>query len=397
MTTLTEIHRNGGARMGERNGRAIPFAYDDADISYSALRKTVALADYSHGSRVMIEGSQAFDFVDYIVSGDVGAMRDQQAIFTLLLDDEGLVTSDCYVLNDEERYLVLCEHLGEAELLQWFETKKGEFDVTFRSLGESHGCLLVEGPYSWEVMSEIYGLDVTGMPFMEFMKLDGADTYLFRCGKHGEFAYEVIHTTEESARLWQRVEELAAKYDVAKVGLELQRMARLENPCWHPAVLAPISRDPIELQLQWMIRYDKERFVGRDKLLERKQRGVGGRLVGFVTDAGDDLAPGNGVFYRGTKIGTVVDFAHSKSRRMNVGLAMIERRYAYANLSDYHVLAQSGRATPITTCLIPFFVNRSLIISPAVHSYVNPGKYKNAEDQWIAEAALKSGSDRAVA
>jgi glycine cleavage system aminomethyltransferase T len=388
MTALNDLHKAAGAKLGEHNGRMVPVSYGSLDAAYQAMRRTIVMSDYSHLSRYLIEGSEAFDFLDLVLSGDVGSLRDQQGLFTLLLDEKGGILSDCYVLNDDERYLLSCEHLNDGELGTWLDRHKGEYDVTITSITESNACLLFEGPYSWELMAEIFGRDIAGMPFMEFYKpVD--DTYVFRCGKHGEYAYKVVLPEEQAAALWERATSLAGKYDLVPAGLDIQSLCRIENPCWHAPRFAAVARNPIELQMQWMVRFDKAEFIGKEALAESRETSATRRMIGFVAAEDVSLTSGDGVFYKDKQIGCVVDAAYSSEAKSVCGLAMIDRAYAYASLDDYRALSNGQAAIPIATKALPFLSNFSFAVNPAVHSYVNPAKHKNSFAQMEAEAAAK--------
>jgi glycine cleavage system aminomethyltransferase T len=388
MTVLNHLHKAAGATLGERNGRVVPESYGSLDAAYRAMRRTIVMSDYSHLSRYLIEGPEAFDFLDLVLSGDVGSLRDQQGLFTLLLDEKGAILSDCYVLNDDERYLLLCEHLNDDELGTWLDRHRGEHDVTITSITDSNACLLFEGPYSWELMAEIFGRDIAGMPFMEFYKpVD--DAYVFRCGKHGEFAYKVVLPEDQAVALWDRARGLAGKYDLVPAGLDVQCLCRIENPCWHAPRFAAVARNPIELQMQWMVRFDKADFIGKEALAESRETSATRRMIGFVATEDVSLAPGDGIFHKDKQIGSVIDAAYSSEAKSVCGLAMIDQAYAYAGLDDYRAFSTTKGTIPITTKALPFLSNFSFAVNPAVHSYVNPAKHKNMFAQIEAEAAAR--------
>lgn len=77
---LLNIHNIAKANMTERNGINIPSGYDDFKREYHALRNTIALFDYSHYSKIVIQGSETFEFLDTIVCGGLADVRDEGAI-----------------------------------------------------------------------------------------------------------------------------------------------------------------------------------------------------------------------------------------------------------------------------------------------------------------------------
>lgn len=87
---------------------------------------------------------------------------------------------------------------------------------------------MLEGPYSRELMSEIYGYDIIGLPYCEYMNTED-DLIVFRCGKHGEFAYQVIGPQSLLVELWVKLQKIGVKYLLKTGGLDYQRIVRVEN------------------------------------------------------------------------------------------------------------------------------------------------------------------------
>jgi aminomethyltransferase len=182
--------------------------------------------------------------LDIAVAGDVAEIRDEQTLYTVILDDAGNIITDVYIMNDDDTYIVLAENVDDETLMSLFQDRMGDFeDVEMTSLTQSHAIVAMEGPYSWELAIDIYGMDVIGIPFLGFIALED-DTYLLRAGKHGEFSYKVILPVQEAEGLWKEIEEKGMRYELVKAGLELHALTRLETPYFSPAGNGSVSRDP---------------------------------------------------------------------------------------------------------------------------------------------------------
>ena len=390
MNGLLELHKQDAQSITSVNGIEVPRQYSDFDKEYLALRNNVALSDYSHYSKLKIEGDEAFDVLDIAVAGDVAEIRDEQTLYTVLLDDAGDIITDVYIMNDDDTYVVLAEHLDDATLMNLFKERMGDFDdVEISSLTESHAIIAIEGPYSWELAKEIYGMDVIGIPFLGFIALE-EDTYLLRAGKHGEFSYKIILPVEEAEELWKEVEAKGERYELVKAGLALHELTRLENPYFSPTGSASVSRDPRELQLQWMVRYDKDEFFGREALLEKRDQVLLKKVVGVVLDQEGELdviSLGDGVFHNGEQIGTLVSRGFSPTLKKVFAQAFIDEPYAYAGIDAYVVKAADGVEHKIKTIATPFINNNSMLINPNENSFVNPDKFRNILEQLEAKQA----------
>ena len=390
MNGLLALHKQHAKELVSVNGIEVPKQYSDLDKEYSALRQNVALSDYSHYSKLKIDGDEAFDVLDLAVAGDVAEIRDEQTLYTVLLDQDGSIITDVYIMNDDDSYVVLSEHLDDAALMTLFKDRMGEFeDVEMTSLTQSHAIIAMEGPYSWELAQEIYGMDVIGIPFLGFIALDD-DTYLLRAGKHGEFSYKVILPVEDAEALWTEIEEKGVRYDLVKAGLALHELTRLENPYFSPTGNGRVSRDPRELQLQWMVRYDKDEFFGRERLLEKRDEALVKKIIGVVlAQEGeiDAVCAGDSVVCGGKEIGTLVACRYSPSLKKMIAQALIDEAYAYAGIDAYAIKTTDGVEFKIKTTATPFINNYSMLINPNENSFVNPDKFRNMLEQLEAKQA----------
>lgn len=209
MKSLAEFHLKNNAVMGVYNNRTLPSSYHDAMTEYKAVRENALLVDYSHLSIVSVMGDDAWALINQLVSADVSIIRDEQAIYSLVLNEEGTIRGDVYVLCSIDGYYLLSEDISAAELIASMNTileKAEELDIQsmpeIQDMRENNwGAILLEGPYSWEIMSEIHGFDVIGLPYYEYMNTE-EDLLLFRCGKHGEYAYMTIGEQAKLAEQW---------------------------------------------------------------------------------------------------------------------------------------------------------------------------------------------------
>jgi glycine cleavage system aminomethyltransferase T len=382
--SLESIHQAAGAILGERNGVRIPLHYGAPQQEHEASRKNILMVDYSHFGIVEVKGDEAYDFLNRVVAGDLSVIRNEQALYSLLLNEQGQINTDFYLLCDDERFLLLSEWQRGDKLAASLRALLAEEDVEIASLDNSLSTTLFEGPYSWELMTELYGFDVLGLPFMEFMLVDG--DILLRAGKHGEFAYKVLSSKAGAEELWQRASEAGAKFDMKTGGIDFQRQSRLENPCWDPNLVGEFNTCPIELQLQWAVRYDKDAFIGQAALLAKLESGPQARVVGFVVQGDGATANLGDAIYSGNEmIGKVITLGYCPALQGHIGQALLDNSYAYAGIDQYQIALGAERIA-INTVATPFVQNFSFMVNPAEHSYVDASRPKSVIEQRQAQA-----------
>ncbi|MDH2371877.1 aminomethyltransferase family protein [Providencia rettgeri] len=404
MSKLIEIHQQQGAVMGERNGIMIPMSYSDAKAEHTAVRKNILLSDYSHFGIASISGESAWSLLNALVSGDVSSIRDEQAMYSFILDEDGKIITDLYIACDDERFLLISEWVTGEVLCEMLRTMlKGneeefEYIDAIETLTPEWGILHVEGPYAWELLAELYGMDVIGLPFQEHMRVD--DLILLRSGKHGEYSYKLLGTRDELADVWGQLLEAGEKYDLRTGGLNYQHLVRLENPCWEPQIFDDYSRCPIELQMQWVVRYDKENFIGLEAVRARVEKSVTQRVVGMMIPGSPEHSPerGDKLTLDGQEIGEVITYGYSEDLEAGLGRVIIKSPLAWADIEAYKIQTASGPVS-VKTSAVPFARNYSFLVNPSEHSYVDASRprdllqqmeWQKAKDEKEAEAKEKA-------
>lgn len=385
MNSLSALHQQNNAKMGVYNNRTVPSAYHDILEEYKAVRENVLLVDYSHMAIVSVMGDDAWALVNYIASADVSIIRDEQGIYSLLLNDEGMIRGDVYILCSSEGYYLLSENLSAQDIIDTLNKaleKSDKLDIQdapeIKSMDEDDWrTIMLEGPYAWEVMAEIYGFDVIGLPYHEYMNTDD-DLMVFRCGKHGEFAYQMIGPQSALAELWHKLQDVGEKYLLKTGGLDYQKMVRVENTGWDESLFARYSRNPVELQMQWAIQYDKDDFIGKNAVEELSLQKARQKLVGIIpTTEGSVLKAEDKVFVNDREVGFIVTSVFSPAAQGCIALALIDSEYALSDIDGFTVQTSQGSVSAKTKS-VPFIYNLSLLVNPTAHSYVDASKAKSA-------------------
>ncbi|HEC2164621.1 TPA: aminomethyltransferase family protein [Klebsiella oxytoca] len=384
MSSLFDLHLEDNAVMGNYNNRSIPSSYHDILDEYKAVRENALLVDYSHMAIVSVTGEDAWILVNHIASADISIVRDEQGIYSLVLNDDGTILGDMYVLCAMDGYYILSENISVARIIEVLKFAAEKYDdlgiqesPEIKSMEDDNwGAIMLEGPYSWELMSEIYGYDIIGLPYCEYMNTED-DLIVFRCGKHGEFAYQVIGPQSLLVELWVKLQKIGVKYLLKTGGLDYQRIVRVENPGWDQSIYAEYSTKPVELQLQWAIQYDKEDFIGKAAVELMSAQSAARKVVGIVPCVNcASLSKDDKILVNGQTVGFIINAVYSPAAQSWIALAFINTPYALSDIDGYIIKTAHGDIAAKTKTL-PFIYNFSLLVNPTTHSYIDPSKAKS--------------------
>ena len=81
--------------------------------------------------------------------------------------------------------------------------------------------------------------------------------------------------------------------------------------------------NPIEADMAWAVRFEKEDFIGRSALVDVRDRGLRDKLVGFVMENGAVPQDGTPVLQDGMPVGKVTSARFSPSVGRGFGLAWV--------------------------------------------------------------------------
>jgi glycine cleavage system aminomethyltransferase T len=326
-----------------------------------ALRGSVAWSRLDHVAHVRIRGEGAYERLDQVVPSALN-LRDGQMLHTMLLDEAAAPIADAYIAWDDEEFFLLTEGLGADQLLDHLRPFLPESDgFEIENLTKSHAIVALDGPYAWELLGKVLDPEAIGLPYLTFYHLDGWTCC--RAGKTGEFGYAILLPAGEAETLEHRLESKGAALDARRATLEALDQCALENWFFNIRREGQEPVTPIELQLQWRVAYDKE-FVGSAALRERRRAGARQRLTSIL--AGDAVAVGEKVVLEGVEVGRVVNAGYSHMLGAWVALALIDIAWAHPGITVLRVGPEGVSARSVSP---PVLNNRSLAISPQLHSY----------------------------
>jgi aminomethyltransferase len=327
-----------------------------------AVRESVVVSRLEDLAIVRFRGPGARDAVDRLCAGPL-RVRDGQLQHHLLLDEQAHCFADAYALCDDQEYELLLDGPGApaaGEHIAGHVPPGAEVEIEYRTV--SHAVISIDGPFAWELLSRVAGAEVVGLPYLTFFPVQGWTCC--RAGRTGEYGYLLVTPVEEAAALHTRLLEAGAALDVVETDRAVLDQCALENLFFNPRREGREPVTPIELQLQWRVDYAKE-SVGLEALRRHRAAGVGSRLTTLVAPRA--VAAGDPVRLGAARVGRVLSAGWSVVRGDCVLLALLDLACAHPGLSGFEV----GETEPVPARSVtpPLLNNRSLFVSPQLHSY----------------------------
>jgi aminomethyltransferase len=350
-TPLYERHVALGGRMVDFGGWELPQQYTSIRDEHFAVRKAAGLFDVSHMGRFRVTGNHSFDFLQGLVTNDLGRISEGHAQYNLLCNDKGGIVDDLVVYWGEEGFFVVVNASNRERDLEWMRQHAPPgVEIEDRTLELS--LIAFQGPKAQQLLPASGLADV---PYFGFRvgEVAGTKAMISRTGYTGEDGFEVFVSAERVGQVWDAILEGGREAGVLPAGLGARDATRLE------AALRLYGNDmdetvnPYEAGLGWTVKLDKGEFVGRSALAKVREEGPRRNLIGLKTEPGSIPRHGAAVISDGRRAGVVTSGTHSFFLGHPIALAMVE--VPSFRVGDKVAVEVRGREAPAEVVKLPFY------------------------------------------
>src|SRR5260221_3054869 len=125
-TPLYEQHVEAGARMVPFAGWEMPVQYQGVLAEHRAVRNDAGVFDVSHMGELEVEGPQAGELLQQMLSNDITKLAPGDAQYTLLTNEDGGILDDLIVYRTgDHRYLLIVNAANREPDFEWLVSARG--------------------------------------------------------------------------------------------------------------------------------------------------------------------------------------------------------------------------------------------------------------------------------
>jgi glycine cleavage system T protein (aminomethyltransferase) len=358
-TPLYDVHAALGAKIVPFAGFQMPVQYPTGiTAEHKAVREKAGLFDVSHMGEFIVSGPQAVDFVSYVTTNDVAALKPGQAHYSTILREDGTIVDDCLVYRSEDRVMMVVNGSNiDKDFAHISRFLKKFPDAKLENISDQIALLALQGPDAARILQQHTSVDLSKIKYYEFTtgKVAGVDkVYISRTGYTGEDGFELYFPGEHAKKIWNA---LTASGEVTPTGLGARDSLRLEMGMALYGNDLDDTTTPLEASLGWLVNMKKGDFVGREALAKQKEQGLKRKLVGFTTPERSFPRHGYPVFANGKPSGEVRSGTMSPTLGIPIGTAYVPPESA-AEGSPLEIEIR-GKRVPAVVQKMPFYKNGS--------------------------------------
>jgi len=290
LTPMHAWHLAHGAKMMNAGLWKRPEHYGNPLAEVRAVRQGVGLIDVTTLGKLHLSGPDVPELLERIYTNRWKKLGVGRVRYGMMVNDEGVVMDDGVTARlDENLYYMTTTSSGAAQVYEWIEwwLQSGwDLDVQVLPATELRAAMNLTGPLARQVLAKVTSdveLDNLAFPYMHARQgtVAGVPVILMRIGFTGELGYEIHTPSAYGMHVWEALMEAGKEFGIRPFGVEAQRVLRLEKGHLIVGQDTDALSNPYEADLGWVVKLDKQDFLGKPALQIASRDGVQKRLVGF--------------------------------------------------------------------------------------------------------------------
>ena len=270
-TPLYDCHVAANGKIVPFGGYLLPVQYETGVIKeHMAVRTACGLFDVSHMGEIVLTGPDALKNVQMVTTNDCSGMYDGQVRYSPMCNEQGGVVDDIlvYKVNDNA-YLLVVNASNKDKDAAWISSHLSG-DVKFEDISESVAQVALQGPNAVPMLASLVADEQIPKKYYSFVQeadVKGIKCLISRTGYTGELGYELYCAAEDGPKLWDLLLETGKEFDMIPCGLGARDTLRLEAamPLYGHEMDDTVT--PLETDLGFFVKLDKEDFIGKDALV----------------------------------------------------------------------------------------------------------------------------------
>jgi len=331
-TQLYGVHQQ-LAKLTNFAGFEMPLWFKGLILEHLTIRNSVGIFDISHMGRVFIKGADAEHFLNYVITNDVSKLSPNSAQYSVMCNQNGGVIDDFVLYRlEEEKFMFVSNAANREKDYNWLVKNSSGFNVKIEEISDEVAMFAVQGPNAEKTLQKISTEDLTKIERFKCANthLTNTEVFLSRTGYTGEDGFEVftwntpLTQPDKAVKLWNAILEAGKVFGIEPCGLGARDTLRLEaGMCLYGNDLDE-NTTPLEAALSFVVKLQKDKFIGKDVLLKQKNEGIKRKRVGIRIMEQGIPRPNYEIYSdEGERIGHMTSGTFSPLLKCGIGMAYI--------------------------------------------------------------------------
>ena len=316
--------------MVEFAGWEMPVQYRGVIEEHLAVRGRAGLFDVSHMGEVEVRGRGALDLCQMLTANDLSRLQHGQAQYNLLLNEQGGIIDDVVIYPLEADHILICVNASNTDKdFDWIKKRSGG-SAEVENTSSHYIQLALQGPLAEKILQRLTRLRLEVIKPFHFLFGDvgGIHSLVARTGYTGEDGFEIFCDPTQGQKLWGALMDAGSEHGLQPAGLGARDTLRLESAFPLYGHELDDSTTPLESRLEWVVKFSKGNFLGREDLLRQKQQGVQRKLVGLEMSEPGIARSHYPILKQGERLGEVTSGTKSPTLGRAIALGYVRAEHA---------------------------------------------------------------------
>ncbi len=330
-------------------------AFRAVALECQAVRERVGILDLSSFAKYDVTGPDAEAFLNRVCANRM-PKRQGGMVLGHYLSKDGRIAGESTItrLGEQHFYLLSGAVAEDRDLDLLNQSRLADENVTVENITDEWGVLVLAGPKSREVLSQLTDADLGNASFrwLTGKEISVANIALraLRVNYVGELGWELHCPMAQLESLYDAIWMAGQPQGIANFGVYAVNSLRMEKAYkgWGAELTNEITM--IEAGMQRFFTRSKDEFVGKAATLMVEQAGISTQLVYVEVESGDcDVNGGEPVIANDRIIGVTTSGGYGHFTERSLGFAYVEPEFA-APGSQFVIdlLGQPRNATVLT-------------------------------------------------
>ena len=364
-TQVYEYHR--------KHGNVVEYAGFDLSVWFEGIipechsvRNNCGIFDVSHMGRVLAEGKGAESFLNQLTTNDVSKLAVGRGQYSLLCNPKGGIMDDLTIFRiGSIRYLVVYNAGNRDKNWNWLLKNRPRNDVTLSDVSDNVAMFAVQGPRAGVVLWNVSGVKLEEVEKYgtRDVKVAGVPCLLTRSGYTGEDGFEIyvwntsVKEPSNAMKIWEKLLSGGRESGICPVGLGARDVLRLEaGMCLYGNDIDE-NTSPVEAKLNWVVRLEKPDFIGKNAIMDLKEKGPSRVRVGFRMKEKGIPRQSQDIFVDAEAVGKVSSGTFSPTLSIGIGMGYVPP--SLAAVGETISVGIRDRRVQAEVVKLPFYQRRS--------------------------------------
>ena len=343
--------------------------FDNQRAEHMAVRQGVGFFDMTSFGKIRVEGPGACAFLNRLCSAEVDVAQGR-IVYTMLLNERGGIEADLTVTRlSETAYLLVVPGATLQRNLAWLRAHLGDEFAVITDLTAAESVLCVMGPKARDLMAAVSPNDFSNAahPFgtASEIEIGMGLARAHRVTYVGELGWEIYAPTDQTAHIFEAIEEAGAGLGLKLCGLHTLDSCRIEKAYRHWGHDITDEDHVLEAGLGFSVNRKKPAFLGREAVLRKADAGLDRRLVQFrLKDPEPMLYHNEAVVRDGRIVGPVTsaNYGHFLGSAVGLGYVPCKGQSDGDILGAAYQIEVAGVRHEAVAALVPMYDPGSVLV-----------------------------------